>query len=112
MSTKFKPGDKVWVKATIDEIGGSRGEHHLVSVKDDGFGSVSAEDIRPRVKRKSPWQPIETAPRDGAVVLVGWKRSGESTMAFYKNGAWFYEVSRYEIPEPTHWMPIPKLEVE
>jgi hypothetical protein len=60
------------------------------------------------------WQPIETAPKDGTPVLVGWA-----------NGAWQPMICHYEPDQvvpwgaltnvgfaqmpsmPTHWMPLP-----
>ncbi len=53
------------------------------------------------------WQPIETAPTDGARVLV-W--DGSLKMAFacaYENGLWQTGVWTGRRPQITHWMPLP-----
>ncbi len=63
------------------------------------------------------WQPIETAPRDGATVLgyfadrksgvmfdlIRWMEAGE-------NSDWHYDGTYHHAPghpQPTHWMVIP-----
>ena len=60
----------------------------------------------------SPWQPIETAPKDGRTIL-GWDRL--ATRAYTMR--WGHSVSIYVLREwwgeggaerPTHWMPLPK----
>jgi hypothetical protein len=63
------------------------------------------------------WQPIETAPKDGTVVIVRgfYDADGEVSMkaaaAQYDkrwmrdNNGYGYTVSCY----PTHWMPLPEL---
>lgn len=55
------------------------------------------------------WQPIETAPRDGTVVLT-WARHRPNRFAalghFDANcGDWVSDGNLYL--EPTHWMPMP-----
>ncbi len=78
------------------------------------------------------WQPIETAPKDGAEILAcyvkdwGWQDSrsvyGPWTISF-RRGKWMaswdegpviesesYAGTQYANPpvDPTHWMPLPK----
>ena len=54
------------------------------------------------------WQPISTAPRDGAVVLV--YQAPYVEMAVYQKDCWrivnvFYDdIAKIR---PTHWMPLP-----
>lgn len=74
-----------------------------------------------------PWQPIETAPKDGTVILLGFPPSKylSGTVrcgAWVQNGChinhgtgldgtgWFalYISSGFvKVKEPTHWMPLP-----
>jgi len=72
------------------------------------------------------WQPIETAPRDGTDVIVGfdradtwivhvaWWRTGEEYGCTANDrGWWSYtlgSVTQEQLDEdrtPTHWMPLP-----
>ena len=65
------------------------------------------------------WQPIETAPRDQALILFGSQRphdmvfmAGPSVFAGYWDiidGAWCATGSTWAGPfyDPTHWMPLP-----
>lgn len=58
------------------------------------------------VSRSSPWQPIETAPRDGTSVQIRhWDILPVN--AFWKDGKWV--PLEYQYPShanPTHWAPI------
>jgi hypothetical protein len=65
------------------------------------------------------WQPIETAPKDGVIVLA----VKESTLPWAKDfsvarfpyplkqrwngGAWEADDGHVYEPQPTHWMPLP-----
>lgn len=56
------------------------------------------------------WQSIETAPKDGAEIIIydaGWSESGIAHC--WWDGNW-QVVGREDITRtiPTHWMPIPK----
>ena len=65
------------------------------------------------------WQPIETAPRDGRIVLV-WQDGCVLAAFFKKNKAWnakqtealqvIFRPGRHSSPDgwyaPTHWAPI------
>ena len=59
------------------------------------------------------WQPIESAPRDGTVVLV-WTREGCQLASYFTGqpGGWVEKDAWYRLTEdttglPTHWMPLP-----
>ena len=68
------------------------------------------------------WQPIESAPKDGSRVLLAFDGTknrvhighylDSQTVEYGKvvrtTSEWFCGFARYgEVPEPTHWMPLP-----
>lgn len=58
----------------------------------------------------SEWRPIETAPKDGTLVLLS--IGGEVHIGLFTNGwggpDWYdYDEKGAFMFEPTHWMPIP-----
>ena len=70
---------------------------------DEARAVLSASQPAPR-----PWRPIETAPKDGTVVLVfAEERQGlpafQCTAAHHKDAGWCVD----ELREVTHWMPLP-----
>jgi hypothetical protein len=54
------------------------------------------------------WQPIETMPKDGPLVLVYWEKSltGKSTTALIGPDE-YQEIRGYGEPPATYWMPLP-----
>lgn len=64
----------------------------------------------------SEWKPIETAPKDGTEILIGWMaRDGR------RRGGWICKIRRWRDDAgwrrdrnhpydlyPTHWMPLPE----
>ena len=58
------------------------------------------------------WQPIETAPKDGQIILV-FCRHGQYVCAFDTEEGWWYVDDNKFGPfplrgeAPTHWMPLP-----
>jgi hypothetical protein len=114
MKHKFKAGDKVWVKARVMLERSTIGNIH---VDIDGRRVVTVrQNLRPRVKRKlpaSPWQPIETAPKDGTPILLR-RVNAKGVPCFYV--AWHFmgewTTGTHTVFDPTHYMPIPKLEVD
>lgn len=133
MRHKFKPGDKVWVKAVVTTSSRANDGETEVRVRtswdEETFVIAKTDDVRPRVKRKppaSPWQPIETAPKDGTVILIttrDWLADASLPLVPARWIAVGHETGwvdssrdpRYDwcpLLSPTHWMPIPKLEVE
>lgn len=75
------------------------------------------------------WQPIETAPKDGTLIKIGWKFPGDTDMQEWfvmqwshiqRNGLYPGVVGMWVAPDgsftwnadnpdgaPTHWMPLP-----
>lgn len=62
---------------------------------------------------RTPWQPIETAPRDGADIVVGCgpRRDPLYGIAHWGNNAqgWRIWFTGKVAAWPTHWMPLPPL---
>lgn len=66
------------------------------------------------------WRPIETAPKDGTIILVYGYWDGELSekdierevwKAHFNLGTWCLDGSEFyavEIANPTHWMPLPE----
>ena len=98
-------------------------------IDDDGLwaekqGPYSAEQVRELIAAAvaaavPKWQPIETAPKDGTVLLSDGGTVGEG---FWHDGSkcrghrggegWFWETDRCELliasnAHATHWMPLP-----
>jgi hypothetical protein len=62
------------------------------------------------------WQPIETAPKDGTGIFGYWPihpvehpHAFAAGTTYYYDGAWRDEGKI--ISAPTHWLPIPKLQL-
>jgi hypothetical protein len=64
----------------------------------------------------SAWQPIETAPRDGAWFLGYWPEAGvlparitpTQWEEWTADGARFVDIADHLFEQPTHWMPLPE----
>ena len=56
------------------------------------------------------WQPIETAPKDGTVVLAFTASEGRRAMwpAYYKEDSGDWTQVSGPFIQPTHWMPMPE----
>jgi hypothetical protein len=65
----------------------------------------------------SEWQPIETAPKDGATIIA-WRSGFDPLLCSYRNGHFMvdatiisenggYQDWVYPWPELTHWLPLP-----
>jgi hypothetical protein len=57
------------------------------------------------------WQPIETAPKDGTVVLL-WHNNFHPTIGWYDRGIKLWQEvweHKWEVGggQPTQWMPLP-----
>jgi hypothetical protein len=60
------------------------------------------------VRLREPWQPIETAPKDGTRVLL-WRRAiRDQPTPIMADGFWCETcwVWPYLLSEPTHWQPL------
>lgn len=100
-----KRGDDDWLILTIDCVG----LEETLSIPDDlsALREHDAELLAPY-----QWQPIETAPKDGEVILVShifndqiyWVEAAKQ-----KYGAWFSPTG-HAVHQPTHWMPLPSTE--
>ena len=57
------------------------------------------------------WEPIETAPRDGANILVCWPQQGSLVMLVWyspSHNYWRRPGGDAVVPmQATHWMPLP-----
>lgn len=58
------------------------------------------------------WHPIETAPKNGTLVLLVQKRSASPFFGYFvaywddESDEWKFHIEGY-VREPTHWMPLP-----
>ena len=97
----------------LDEIAGLRAAT-LNEAKDAIIAAVRAEALERQVQG---WQPIETAPKDGTLVLM-WFGTAYVGMwnGSLKHGAWEINClccnGIQDRPEPTHWQPLPPAPVE
>ena len=81
-----------------------------------GIPRYMTKQLRLPEKQSSGWQPIETAPKDGTVVLC-WDEFKECDLMWYgiiqqwnkpkDILGWMYVATNTEC-YPTHWMPLPK----
>lgn len=80
-----------------------------------GFGSRLRADILDAIAARleqTGWQPIETAPKDGTVVLLRWSEWPRMAMTGYWLEGWAVEDKEHghyvlRCVEPIHWMPLP-----
>ena len=52
------------------------------------------------------WQPIETAPKDGRLILAWEEQDMTYRLIFWGSSEWRYGPFGVEC-SPTHWMPLP-----
>jgi hypothetical protein len=57
-------------------------------------------------EKNDPWQPIETAPKDGSVFL-GYYDDWQCTMIYDRGNRMFLTDDGRNFAYPTHWMPLP-----
>jgi hypothetical protein len=67
---------------------------HAIALKDAHADAIKVIEA---------WQDIETAPKDGTMVL-GWYRGWDNPLVIY----WYTGLNRWNTTmQPTHWMPLP-----
>lgn len=56
------------------------------------------------------WCPIDTAPKDGTLIIGALIRDGKvwRVHEMKHNGLAFYTVAGGSLPQMTHWMPLPE----
>lgn len=65
----------------------------------------------PMIHETQNWQDIDSAPKDGTRILLGFKGMQDfDVIAHYENGAWRLagKTRLHGRPDPTHWLPLPK----
>lgn len=58
----------------------------------------------------SEWQPIETAPKNKAVIACDGSAVGEACLIQYEDNisGWYWASDRSAmLSQPSHWMPLP-----
>jgi hypothetical protein len=53
------------------------------------------------------WQPIETAPKDGSIIIVAAPAVGAARWSHFREPAGYWEWFSGGRCRPTHWMPLP-----
>jgi hypothetical protein len=70
-------------------------------------------DLTVKLTARSPWQPIETAPKDEDQAIIVWRKGHEAQIVEWGGDAFPYwegkmgDDYRTLTWEPTHWMPVP-----
>lgn len=64
------------------------------------------------VQKELGWQPIETAPKDGTEVLIYTRFDDAHVACYNRKSLWHGEFGEISTSKVTHWMRIPKLEIE
>lgn len=75
-----------------------RGMKMFMRISDITYGRI-------KIPRASGWRPIETAPKDGTLLLCFW-RSSHCAVAYYDDGCW-WDAGTDGLDDPTHWQPLP-----
>lgn len=86
------------------------------NIDDCWLAALSAAEGNAEPVKASPWQPIETAPKDGSSVLC-FVPLETMTAEFNhrilalryesRNRKWLTDVYAFVPFDPTHWMPLP-----
>jgi len=88
----------------------TRGKWNIADEADAALAALESELVE--AKAKLDWRPIETAPRDGTRVMLGWPGGGVRYGFYLNNTNWKgWRGPSMELPfpspPPTHWMPLP-----
>ena len=57
-------------------------------------------------RKRSAWQPIETAPRDGTQILAIWPGKGTPRIIWFDRARWT-DDGDHSLIDFTHWQPLP-----
>lgn len=78
---------------------------------------IRAIEAALRLSAGADWQPIETAPKDGTVVMIHERWEDVPIFASWRNGRWYADTSNYDgdagvydticQQNVTHWQPLP-----
>lgn len=94
---------------------GEQPDHRARGSQERGAGCVLQGDGD---RDMSDWQPIQTAPKDGTPILLGWNNVagrdvaiGQFGSAAEFEGVWGFIDAVFDFvpldPQPTHWVPLP-----
>jgi hypothetical protein len=109
-------------------------KHKVPDLADSEPADQEHERVGGRMAVGRDWRPIDTAPKDGTVVLLSCSRGpalacwsheecGPGVSGYVQYAGWFAVSSdkilldeggdtgagyRLEVPNPTHWMPVPE----
>ena len=119
-----------WVRAIVDDLEAAGAEiaglKELLKsgcllledneVKDSRIAELEAEIAR--LREQTQWRPIETAPKDGSLIL-GWDnkvmrgKGAACVMLWARNEhtqkhEWMNFSNAYRVDNPRYWMPLPQ----
>jgi hypothetical protein len=84
---------------------------HLLTDEPEQPTPTEADALRAELdKLREAWRPIETAPRDGTLILVYATAGQHGLPELYSLCSWHEQAGFCicELRKPTHWMPLPK----
>lgn len=92
------------LRAELQEMKCSRDDNASALAYQTMQNATLRQQLRAAEARAVQWQPIETAPRDGTVILLADMRGRVANGEFGNYKVWSWP---YVMVEPTHWMPLP-----
>jgi hypothetical protein len=90
----------------LESMTGYRYLHVLITKEEQALSHAIAHMKRYR------WQDIETAPRDGTVILLYSLKTNLTNKAFWSDIVEKWSGFSVIFDDPTHWMPLPEFEGE